>query len=255
MLLMGRFGEENYSRAATVQDLLDLGIVNIDRGALYATGGGGSSSGGSSNAASAAADRAQTSATNAASSASSASTSASSASTSASLASTAADQASNFSSLASASADLAEDWASKAEDSVVDLGKYSALHYAAKAEDSAIAASSSASAAAASAQDAEDALLLEETTEKTDSYTLVLADQNKVVLMNVSAAGKAITVPTNASVAFPVGSVVHIYNASADSVSVDGDTGVTVRNTGSVSQYGEARLRKRATNEWVLTIY
>lgn len=222
MLLMGRFGEENYSRAATVQDLLNLGIVNVDRGALYATGGGGGSSGGSSNAANAAADRAQTSATNAASSASSASSSAASASTSAGLASTAADQASNFSSLAAASES---------------------------------AAAASASAAASSAQDAEDTLLLQETTEKTDNYTLVLADQNKVVLMNVSAAGKAITVPTNASVAFPVGAVVHIYNASADSVSVDGDTGVTVRNTGSVSQYGEARLRKRAANEWVLTIY
>jgi len=48
-------------------------------------------------------------------------------------------------------ASVAEDWASEDEDSIVADGKYSSLHYAAKAADSASAASSSASAASSSA--------------------------------------------------------------------------------------------------------
>ena len=48
-------------------------------------------------------------------------------------------------------AGIAEDWASEDEDSIVADGKYSSLHYAAKAADSASAASSSASAASSSA--------------------------------------------------------------------------------------------------------
>ena len=48
-------------------------------------------------------------------------------------------------------AGVAEDWASEDEDSIVADGKYSSLHYAAKAADSASAASSSASAASSSA--------------------------------------------------------------------------------------------------------
>jgi hypothetical protein len=283
MLLMGKYGTENYSRAATIQELVELGLLNVDRGSLYASSGGAGGGGGNQNAAQAAADRAQTSATNAAGSSSSAGASAASAAESASLASTAADQAQGFSDLASGSATaaagsasaaatsatnasnsassastsatnasnsatLASDWASKDEDQVVSGGKYSALHYAAKAEDSAIAA-------AASAQDAEDALFLEENAAQTDDYTLALTDQSKVVVMNVSTSGKTITVPLNSAVAFPVGSVVHLYNRSSDDVAVAGDSGVTVRNAGNISQYVEARLRKRATNEWVLTIF
>lgn len=92
---------------------------------------------------------------------------------------------------------------------------------------------------------------LVETTEQTADYTLALTDVNKVVNMNKSGAG-TVTVPTNASVAFPIGSVVNVYNQSSDDVDIMGDSGVTVRNAGTLAQYGEVSLRKRATDEWVL---
>ena len=94
-------------------------------------------------------------------------------------------------------------------------------------------------------------LLLVETTEQTADYTLVLADANKVVSMNKSGTG-TVTIPTNASVAFPIGSVVNVYNQSADDVTIEGDAGVTLRNGGDLAQYAEVSLRKRATDEWVL---
>lgn len=87
----------------------------------------------------------------------------------------------------------------------------------------------------------------------TDNYTLVLADAGKVVEMNAATA-KQITVPTNASVAYDVGTVIELYQMGAGTVTIAGDTGVTVRNAGTLSaQYATASLRKRATNEWVLS--
>lgn len=85
------------------------------------------------------ASAAATSATNASNSASSASTSATNASNSASSAATSASNAATSATNAAASEDLAEKWATEAEDVQVTTGKYSALHWAAKAEDSATA--------------------------------------------------------------------------------------------------------------------
>lgn len=100
-------------------------------------------------------------------------------------------------------------------------------------------------------QEASGPKFLAETAEKTADYTLVLDDVNKVVSMNKSGAA-TITIPTNASVAFPIGTVIGVYNQSADDVNVVGDSGVTLRNGGALAQYAEVSLRKRATDEWVL---
>lgn len=90
---------------------------------------------------------AATSATNAAASATAASSSASAASSSASAASASATAASTSETNASNSETKASEWADKAEDSPVETGpnRYSALHHAAKAEDSAQQASTTAS--------------------------------------------------------------------------------------------------------------
>ena len=93
--------------------------------------------------------------------------------------------------------------------------------------------------------------LLLETAAKTADHTLEIADSGKVVSMNKSGTG-TVTIPTDATVAFPVGTVVNIYNQSADDVTVAGDAGVTLRNGGALAQYAEVSLRKRATDEWVL---
>jgi hypothetical protein len=94
--------------------------------------------------------------------------------------------------------------------------------------------------------------LLLETSQQTNDYTLALSDAGKVVPVNGSST-VTITVPGNSSVAFPVGTVINIYNASENLVVISGEAGVTVRNAGTMAvQYSEISLRKRATNEWVL---
>lgn len=92
---------------------------------------------------------------------------------------------------------------------------------------------------------------LEETTEKTADYTLALGDKGKVVLMNKSTAA-TLTVPPESSVAFPIGSLIYVYNAATNNVTVAAGAGVTVRNAGTIAQYGQKLLRKRAADEWVL---
>jgi len=91
---------------------------------------------------------------------------------------------------------------------------------------------------------------LEETTTRTANYTLALADAGKVVPMNGSSL--TVEVPLNSSVAFPTGSVVNVYNLASTAVTIAGASGVTVRNAGSVAEFGEVSLRKRGTDEWVV---
>jgi hypothetical protein len=94
-------------------------------------------------------------------------------------------------------------------------------------------------------------LLLEENIQS-GNYTLALSDVAKVIAMNNTGAA-TVTVPPNASVAFPVGAVVNVYQAGTASVTIAGGSAVTVRNPGAISaQFGEVSLRKRDTNEWVL---
>jgi hypothetical protein len=87
---------------------------------------------------------------------------------------------------------------------------------------------------------------------QTENYTLALSDSAKVVAMN-NASARTVTIPANATVAFPVGSVVNVYRQGAGAVTVAAAAGVTLRNGGAISsQFGEVSCRKRATNEWVL---
>ncbi len=92
--------------------------------------------------------------------------------------------------------------------------------------------------------------LMLETTEKTSSYTLALDDAYKVVLASIDTG--SVTVPASTSVDFPIGTVINVYNINPTDVIIQGGVGVTVRNAGSLAQYGEVSLRKRAADEWVL---
>lgn len=96
----------------------------------------------------------------------------------------------------------------------------------------------------------ENPWLLEETTQKTTNYTIGLTDINKVVFMNGS--NLTLSIPLNSTTAFPLGSVVNVYNANSTNVTIAGVSGVTVRNSGALTQYNEVSLRKRGTDEWVL---
>ena len=101
------------------------------------------------------------------------------------------------------------------------------------------------------AEKIEDYLLLKESRVLTVNGTLELSDTSRVIRFS-STSARTCTVPTNASVAFPIGAVVNVYNANTGGVTIAGASGVTVRNAGVVPQFSEVSLRKRATNEWVL---
>jgi hypothetical protein len=86
------------------------------------------------------------------------------------------------------------------------------------------------------------------------TYTLVLTDVAKVVsLTNASAI--TLTIPTNASVAFPTGTQILLYQGGAGQVTVGG-AGVTIRSNGTklklTGQYAVGGLLKVGTDEWVL---
>ena len=88
---------------------------------------------------------------------------------------------------------------------------------------------------------------------QTGSYTLQLSDINKIVAVNNSSS-VTVTVPSNSTAAFPLGTVINIYAMTNNNVVIGSEVGVTVRNSGIIStQYTEISLRKRDTNEWVLS--
>lgn len=85
------------------------------------------------------------------------------------------------------------------------------------------------------------------------TYTLVLTDSDKVVSLS-NAGAITLTVPTNASVALPVGTTVTLLQAGAGQVTIAGAGGVTVRNNPGLkiaNQWGVAELMKVGTDEWV----
>lgn len=90
---------------------------------------------------------------------------------------------------------------------------------------------------------------------KTASYTLsALTERDAVVEVN-SASGVTLTVPTNATVAYPVGTSIDILQTGAGQITVAGASGVTVNATPGLklrTQWSGATLFKRATDTWVL---
>jgi len=90
----------------------------------------------------------------------------------------------------------------------------------------------------------------------TASETLALSDQGAIVRMN-SGSAQTLTVPANSSVAFPVGAIVLVHQLGDGQVTIAAGSGVTIRAAGArlkiAEQYGEASLKKIATDEWTLS--
>ena len=86
------------------------------------------------------------------------------------------------------------------------------------------------------------------------SYTLVLADKDKIVEIS-NASANTLTVPLNATVAYPVGTQINIIQTGAGQTTVTATGGVTINSTPGLkirAQWSSATLIKRATNTWVL---
>lgn len=88
------------------------------------------------------------------------------------------------------------------------------------------------------------------------SSAFALTDAGKMVRAN-SASPLTLTIPTNASVPFEIGTLILGYQAGVGVVSIDPDTGVTVNSPGGLldtsAQYAQFSLFKRDTDEWLLT--
>jgi hypothetical protein len=84
------------------------------------------------------------------------------------------------------------------------------------------------------------------------SYTLALTDVAKVVSLT-NAAAITLTVPDNATVAFPIGTQILLYQGGAGQVTIS--SSATIRSQGSklklIGQYAVGGLLKVATDEWV----
>jgi hypothetical protein len=90
------------------------------------------------------------------------------------------------------------------------------------------------------------------TNARAGSYTLVIGDAGKVVEMS---GGGTLTIPTNASVAFPVGTEITVLQTGASQVTIAGTGGVTVNSAGGylkiAAQWSAVTLIKRAADTWV----
>jgi hypothetical protein len=88
------------------------------------------------------------------------------------------------------------------------------------------------------------------------SYTPVLADQYQVLITRSNASASTMTIPTNASVAFPVGTVITVLNKGAGAVTISGSGGVTVLSAGAtaaspvLNQYKSCALIQTSANNW-----
>jgi hypothetical protein len=86
------------------------------------------------------------------------------------------------------------------------------------------------------------------------SYTLVLADKNKIVEMGVGSANN-LTVPLKSCVAFPIGSQINILQTGTGQTTIVATGGVTIDATPGLkmrARWSYATLIKRATDTWVL---
>jgi hypothetical protein len=86
---------------------------------------------------------------------------------------------------------------------------------------------------------------------KTASHTLELVDRDRVVAFN-GTSPQTVTVPTDAAVAFPDGSVIYINRLNTGTLTLAASGGVTITKTGTFAASEEIYVRKRASNNWVV---
>ena len=89
------------------------------------------------------------------------------------------------------------------------------------------------------------------------TYTAALTDRGRMVTMN-NAAANVLTIPPNATTAFPIGTEIRVLQIGAGATSITAGAGVTLNSivTGSgalTGQWDEVRLYKAATDTWYAT--
>jgi hypothetical protein len=98
-------------------------------------------------------------------------------------------------------------------------------------------------------------------TDQTVDYTLVSTDQYQTIVPMNKATAIALKIPTNASVAFPVGTAITILNKGAGTCTISATTSgtTTVLSAGATAasptlgQYKTAVCIKTATDTWYIS--
>jgi hypothetical protein len=88
---------------------------------------------------------------------------------------------------------------------------------------------------------------------QTSNYTLVLADAEKIVEMNIGSAN-TLTVPANSGVAIPVGTRIHVVQTGSGQTTITPAGGVNINGTPGLktrAQWSAVTLVKRGTDTWV----
>jgi beta-lactam-binding protein with PASTA domain len=89
---------------------------------------------------------------------------------------------------------------------------------------------------------------------KTSAFTLSLDDVSKSILLNTSL-GMNLTIPSNSSVAIPVGYRYNVIEIGSGKTTFVPESGVTINSKNSQlfidTQYGQATLLKIDTNSWI----
>ena len=90
---------------------------------------------------------------------------------------------------------------------------------------------------------------------KTDSYTLSNLNERDTIVEISKSSATTLTIPTNSSVAYPVGTTIDIIQTGTGQVTIAGAGGVTVNATPGLklrTQWSSATLLKRAENTWLV---
>ena len=87
-------------------------------------------------------------------------------------------------------------------------------------------------------------------------YILEAGDAETVLEGNASS-GITFTIPPHAAVAFPIGTVIEVFQYGVGQITIAAGAGVTLRSDGAkvktAAQYATIGLRQRAVDEWVLS--
>ena len=91
--------------------------------------------------------------------------------------------------------------------------------------------------------------------QKTASYTLSLATHRDSMIEVDSTSATTLTIPTDSTLNYPVGTTIDILQTNTGQVTVAGSAGVTVNATPGLklrTRWSSATLMKRAANTWVV---
>ena len=88
----------------------------------------------------------------------------------------------------------------------------------------------------------------------TNNYTAILSDDGKMLEMN-STLSNTVTIPTDATANFTIGSIITVLQIGTGQTSIIGASGATVNGTPGLklrAQWSSVQVIKRAANTWVV---